>query len=134
MNKKIIIFGGGISGLTIAHELNEKGFDVEIYEKDSINGGMARTFRDNNNVPTEHSWRGYGPFYYNAFDILQRIPLIDKDEKSKNVSTLSSQGSVTSRSKVDISLHLYNKSIFYYINFYLNYLIFMFFSNYMIII
>lgn len=99
MNKKIIIFGGGISGLTIAHELNEKGFNVEIYEKDSINGGMARTFRDNNNVPTEHSWRGYGPFYYNAFDILQRIPLMDKDEKSKNVEAFNND-KVYSQSEV----------------------------------
>ena len=52
---KINIYGCGISGLTIAHELIEKGFDIEIYEKKSIAGGMARTFRYNNGVPTEHS-------------------------------------------------------------------------------
>ena len=66
---KIIIIGAGISGLTIAHELVEKNFDIEIYEKDNIIGGMAKSIRTKNYVPTEHSWRGYGPFYYNFFNI-----------------------------------------------------------------
>jgi cytochrome b involved in lipid metabolism len=87
MSKKIIIFGAGLSGLTIAHELVEKGFNVEIYEKDSINGGMTRSFRDNNDVPTEHSWRGYGPFYKNLYDILNRIPL---PNSNVNIETFSS--------------------------------------------
>jgi uncharacterized protein with NAD-binding domain and iron-sulfur cluster len=62
----IIIFGGGISGLTTAHLLIKKGFNVEIYESEPIIGGMARSIRDNyTNTPTEHSWRGYAPFYRN---------------------------------------------------------------------
>ena len=75
---KIIIFGAGISGLTVAHELIEKGFEVEVHEKDSIAGGMARSFRNKDNIPTEHSWRGYGPFYHNAFEIMKRIPTINE--------------------------------------------------------
>ena len=71
----VIIFGSGISGLTAAHELVEKGFKVTIYEKDSLVGGMARSNRTKENVPTEHSWRGYAPFYYNTFDIMKRIPI-----------------------------------------------------------
>lgn len=72
--KKIIIFGSGISGLTCAQELIEKNFEVHVYEKDHMIGGMARSFRYKNNVPTEHSWRGYAEFYYNVLDILSRIP------------------------------------------------------------
>jgi uncharacterized protein with NAD-binding domain and iron-sulfur cluster len=72
---KINIYGCGISGLTVAHELIEKGFQVEIYEKNSIAGGMARSFRYSNGVPTEHSWRGYGPFYKNTYNIMKRIPI-----------------------------------------------------------
>ena len=71
----VVIFGAGISGLTVAHELIEKGFKVEVYEKDVIAGGMARTYRNKDNVPTEHSWRGYAPFYYNTFEIMKRIPI-----------------------------------------------------------
>lgn len=76
--KKVIIIGAGISGLTVAHELINKGFEVDIYEKNNIAGGMARSVRISNNIPTEHSWRGYGPFYYNAFHIMKQIPISDK--------------------------------------------------------
>jgi len=72
---KVNIYGCGLSGLTVAHELVEKGFQVEIFEKARIGGGMARSFRYNNGVPTEHSWRGYAPFYKNVFEIMKRIPV-----------------------------------------------------------
>lgn len=39
---------------------------------------MAKTRREYNNVPSEHSWRGYAPFYKNTFEILKRIPYKDK--------------------------------------------------------
>ena len=79
---KINIYGSGISSLTLAHELVERGFKVTIYEKDTIPGGMARTFRYPNGVPTEHSWRGYGPFYKNTFNIMKRIPINTNDKKT----------------------------------------------------
>ena len=37
------IFGAGVSGLTVAHELSERGFEVDVYEPDVGVGGMART-------------------------------------------------------------------------------------------
>lgn len=83
---KINIYGAGLSGLTIAHELVEKGFKIEIYEKKKIPGGMARTFRYDNGVPTEHSWRGYGPFYKNTYDIMKRIPIDNKKESFNTYS------------------------------------------------
>ena len=75
---KVIIIGAGIAGLTVAHELVEKGFEVEVYEKSSVAGGMARSTRTPSGVPSEHSWRGYAPFYYNAFEIMSRIPIAKK--------------------------------------------------------
>jgi uncharacterized protein with NAD-binding domain and iron-sulfur cluster len=87
---KVVIFGAGISGLTLAHELINKGFQVEIYEKDSIVGGMARSIRTkDNNIPTEHSWRGYAPFYNNTYQIQKQIPIeknCDSDDNFKNTS------------------------------------------------
>jgi len=80
---KIIIFGGGIAGLTVAHELIEIGFKVTLIEPDQILGGMARSRRENNGIPSEHSWRGYGPFYSNTFDILKRIPIDCKSEEKE---------------------------------------------------
>ena len=70
----IIIFGGGISGLTLAHELIKKKFKILIIEKDNQLGGMARSDTKRNLLPSEHSWRGYAPFYKNTFQIMKEIP------------------------------------------------------------
>jgi Flavin containing amine oxidoreductase len=75
MGKHIIIVGGGISGLTIAHELLDKKYDVTLIEKDSSLGGMAKSRREVNGIPSEHSWRGYAPFYKNTFELLRKIPI-----------------------------------------------------------
>jgi uncharacterized protein with NAD-binding domain and iron-sulfur cluster len=69
----IIIFGGGISGLTIAHELVKKGFKILIVEKDNLYGGFAHSEVEGN-IPSEHSWRGYAPFYKNTYQIMKEIP------------------------------------------------------------
>ena len=44
MNPKVIILGGGIAGLSAAHELVERGFTVEVHELLPIPGGKARSF------------------------------------------------------------------------------------------
>jgi uncharacterized protein with NAD-binding domain and iron-sulfur cluster len=72
--KKIIIVGGGITGLTCAHKLVNKGFEVELYEKEDVLGGMARGKRNDEGIPIEHSWRGFGPFYHNLYGIMKEIP------------------------------------------------------------
>jgi len=73
----IIIFGGGLSGLTLAHELVKDNFKILIVEKDNELGGMARSRIEDNSIPSEHSWRGYGPFYKNTFQLMKEIPYYD---------------------------------------------------------
>ena len=68
----IVIIGAGISGLICALELAKKGFKVVIYEQNNIPGGMAKSYRINN-IPTEHSWRGFMSFYRNIFDVLKQL-------------------------------------------------------------
>ena len=77
MTKKVAIFGGGITGLTIAHELINNGFDIDLYELNNIVGGMARSKRDTLYVPNEHSFRTITNTYHNTIDILKQIPLIN---------------------------------------------------------
>lgn len=75
----VAIIGSGISGLSTAHELAERGYQVSVYEKLSEPGGVARSFRQNpSSTPSEYSWRGFGPFYHNVFDLMKRIPEKDK--------------------------------------------------------
>lgn len=75
MKGKVIVIGGGLAGLTVAHELLNKGFHVSLYEKQLELGGMAHSLRETFlNIPTEHSWRAYGDFYDNVYDIMKQIP------------------------------------------------------------
>ena len=43
MSASVAILGGGIAGLSAAHELAERGFDVTVYETRPIPGGKARS-------------------------------------------------------------------------------------------
>ena len=38
--KKAIIIGGGVTGLSIAWKLSEKGYEVKVIEKDEFIGGL----------------------------------------------------------------------------------------------
>lgn len=72
---RVAVFGAGIAGLTVAHELARLGYAVHVYEADEIAGGFFRsTRRKNDHIPTEYSWHGFGPWYHNVFDIMKEIP------------------------------------------------------------
>ena len=43
MSKTVIVFGGGIGGLSAAHELSERGFSVRVFELRDVPGGKARS-------------------------------------------------------------------------------------------
>ncbi|MBK7372167.1 MAG: FAD-dependent oxidoreductase [Saprospiraceae bacterium] len=80
MAKKVIIMGGGIAGMTAAHELIERGFDVEIYESNTkYVGGKARsedaTVGPFNNIPGEHGFRFFPGFYRHLSHTMKRIPI-----------------------------------------------------------
>src|SRR3989337_1820822 len=45
--KKVLIIGGGISGLTAAYWLHKNGLDVTVLEKDDRAGVSSRTVKDN---------------------------------------------------------------------------------------
>lgn len=73
--KKIAVIGGGIAGLTVAHECVEAGFEVHVYEKHPYFGGKAQGFHTDDGYPVEHSLRIYGATsYLSLFDTLMRIP------------------------------------------------------------
>jgi len=74
--KEVAVFGAGIAGLTVAHELARCGHRVSVYEAMTEAGGFFRSARlpDKGNLPTEYSWHGMGPWYHNLFDLLKQIP------------------------------------------------------------
>jgi protoporphyrinogen oxidase len=48
-NMRIAVLGGGVAGLTTAHQLNKANKDVVVYEKDSTVGGLCKTINLNGN-------------------------------------------------------------------------------------
>jgi uncharacterized protein with NAD-binding domain and iron-sulfur cluster len=103
MPQKVVILGGGVAGLSAAHELIERGFAVEVFEKLQIPGGKARSIpvlegvghhtgkKDylaaleavesaernkhlRRRVPGEHGFRFFPNFYRHITDTLARIP------------------------------------------------------------
>jgi uncharacterized protein with NAD-binding domain and iron-sulfur cluster len=81
MAERVVILGGGIGGLSAAHELIERRFDVEIYELLPIAGGKARSFplegsgtNGRKDLPGEHGFRFFPRFYRHITDTMSRIP------------------------------------------------------------
>ncbi len=84
MSHKIIILGGGVAGMSAAHELAERGFEVEVFEQNTVAGGKARsvevpgTAQDGRpGYPGEHGFRFFPRFYKHVTDTMKRIPFGD---------------------------------------------------------
>src|SRR5690606_29082222 len=98
MTRKVAILGGGVAGLSAAHELVERGFCVEVFERQGIPGGKARSIRVVEPLegpddlvggrafrnprrqsrrpwpPGEHGFRFFPGFYRHVVDTMERIP------------------------------------------------------------
>jgi 15-cis-phytoene desaturase len=81
MPVSVAILGGGVAGLSAAHELCERGFNVSVFEKKSIFGGKARSLSvpdthtgDRKDLPGEHGFRFFPAFYKHLPDTMRRIP------------------------------------------------------------
>ena len=74
----VAVLGGGIGGLSAAHELTERGFRVTVYEANERFGGKARTVPATNRsgltLPGEHGFRFFPGFYRHVTDTMERIP------------------------------------------------------------
>ncbi|MGE0546310.1 MAG: FAD-dependent oxidoreductase [Kofleriaceae bacterium] len=78
----VIVIGGGVAGLTSAHELIERGFSVRVYEPRPAWGGKARSqpvpgtgTGGRKDLPGEHGFRFYPRFYKHVIDTMERIPV-----------------------------------------------------------
>lgn len=80
--QKVIIIGGGVAGMSAAHELAERGFEVHLYEKQPhYVGGKARSVdvpqsatEGRKPLPGEHGFRFFPGFYRHITDTMKRIP------------------------------------------------------------
>ncbi len=77
----MVVLGGGVGGLTVAHELAERGFEVTVFEPKAL-GGKARSIPvagtgtgGRADLPGEHGFRFFPGFYKNVPDTMRRIPV-----------------------------------------------------------
>jgi uncharacterized protein with NAD-binding domain and iron-sulfur cluster len=85
--EKVVILGGGVAGMSAAHELAERGFDVAVYETRTIPGGKARSIPvaasgvdGRKALPGEHGFRFFPGFYQHITDTMKRIPYKNKSQ------------------------------------------------------
>ncbi|MBT2492048.1 FAD-dependent oxidoreductase [Streptomyces sp. ISL-96] len=78
--ESVAVLGGGVAGLTAAHELAERGFAVTVYERRAL-GGKARSMDVPDSakggrrpLPAEHGFRFIPGIYHNLPDTMRRIP------------------------------------------------------------
>jgi uncharacterized protein with NAD-binding domain and iron-sulfur cluster len=79
--RHVAILGGGCGGLSAAHELIERGFTVDVYEREPVAGGKCRSMGlpgsgsgGRPDLPGEHGFRFFPGYYKHIVDTMARIP------------------------------------------------------------
>jgi len=92
MANRVAVLGGGVGGLSAAHELIERGFEVTVYERREVFGGKARSIPVPNtgqsgrkDLPGEHGFRFFPGFYKHLPDTMKRIPYPGKASVAENL-------------------------------------------------
>ena len=86
MRQTVVVIGAGVGGLTAAHELVERGFDVHVYERRAFAGGKAASVRVKSptqrdpGLPGEHGFRFFPSWYRHLPDTLKKIPFRGRRE------------------------------------------------------
>ncbi|HLN15765.1 MAG TPA: DUF5995 family protein [Acidimicrobiales bacterium] len=85
LRHSVLILGGGVAGLSAAHELAERDFAVTVVEAREHLGGKARSFAvpgsavgGRRSLPAEHGFRFFPGFYRHLPDTMRRIPYGDQ--------------------------------------------------------
>jgi uncharacterized protein with NAD-binding domain and iron-sulfur cluster len=112
--RRVIILGGGVGGLTAAHELAERGFHVTLYELGATLGGKSRSIRvprsgvgRRRDLPGEHGYRFLPGFYRHLPDTMRRIPYRGNSQGVLgNLVSASHAGFARSGRREDLALPL----------------------------
>lgn len=113
MRQKVIVVGAGIAGLTAAHELIERNFEVHVVERRWQGGGKASSRRTERDLPTEHGFRFFPGWYRHLPDTMRRIPYMGNRKLWNGASTYDNLITVQSnllawydRDPIEAPMHL----------------------------
>lgn len=91
--RSVVIIGGGVAGMSAAHELAERGYAVEVFERNAdYVGGKARSVdvpetnlqHPDKYLPGEHGFRFFPGFYRHVTDTMKRIPFRKNGKLNRN--------------------------------------------------
>ena len=93
MSTRVVVLGSGVAGLTTAHELALRGYEVTVYERMTAMGGKARSIPDPGSAqaqrterPGEHGFRFFPAFYRHIVDSMSRIPYQEDSFVDQNLT------------------------------------------------
>src|SRR6185312_8356713 len=85
MPKKVVVIGGGVAGLSAAHELVHRDFEVHVYERRQRLGGKSASVTTERGLPGEHGFRFFPGWYRHLPDTMRNIPYKDRTVASNLV-------------------------------------------------
>ena len=104
----VAILGGGVGGLSAAHELAERGFAVTVYERNAVFGGKARSLMvagsgvgGRKDLPGEHGFRFFPGFYKHVTDTMSRIPFGSSGANCRDNLVLATRILLARQGKID---------------------------------
>jgi monoamine oxidase len=83
---KIIIIGGGLSGLTLANLLKNKNINATVLEASSRIGGRIHTVMGKHETPLELGATWFSDFHFNLIKLLEDLGLQKYPQYSKGIS------------------------------------------------
>lgn len=75
MNKTVAIIGGGLSGLTLAYQLEKRGLEVTILEASSRLGGRIQTIEGTLGTPLELGATWFSDIHKKLIELLNELAL-----------------------------------------------------------
>jgi uncharacterized protein with NAD-binding domain and iron-sulfur cluster len=112
MRPTVAVLGGGIAGMTAAHELAERGFHVVVFDRNAEPGGKARSMgkprtgeNGRRDLPGEHGFRFFPGFYRHVPDTMKRIPRNGKTVFDSLVETTESQLARAGKTELYLPAH-----------------------------
>jgi monoamine oxidase len=86
LDRRVVIIGGGLSGLTLAYLLKQKGVNALILEASSRLGGRIQTLKGKNETPLELGATWFSDIHPNLLSLIDELGLIKYPQFSKGIS------------------------------------------------
>ncbi len=74
---KAVVMGGGMSGLATAINLLDLGIEVAVYESDTILGGRASSWYDEDGDLIDNALHVFFPYYVNLLNFFEKMGIAD---------------------------------------------------------